>query len=482
MLNKPSATWPQKPLSEVVDLNPRLDKSAYRDDLEVSFVPMAAVEAGSGRMEVSQTKHFGAVKKGYTPFKEGDVLFAKITPCMENGKMAVVPKLINDIGFGSTEFHVLRPHDVIDPRYVYYFVSAQGFRREAAHHMTGAVGQKRVPQSFLEEASIPVPLLEDQQRIVAEIEKQFSRLDEAVVSLKRTKANLKRYKAAVLKAAVEGKLTEEWRKQHPDVEPASELLEGILAERRAKWSGRGKYTEAARPDPNNIGPAPSSWAWASLEQLCSRFVDSAHRTPHYGETGVPALGPRDVVGGKLNVKDARRVNDTEYAIQTARHVPQAGDIVYSRELSLGWGAVIPPAARVCLSQGMCLFRPQEGVDPRYFMIVLNGPLGRHQAELAATGSAHPHINLGDIKKYSVPLPPSAEQEQIVAEVERRLSVIAELEATVEANLTRAERLRQSILSEAFSGRLVTGAKSGRRQLKEELPLAAESPAEYRTSR
>jgi len=189
-----------------VDLNPRLDKSAYQDNLEVSFVPMAAVEAGSGRMEVSQTKPFGTVKKGYTPFKEGDVLFAKITPCMENGKMGIVPKLVNDLGFGSTEFHVLRPHGEIDPRYIYYFVSNQSFRRDAAHQMTGAVGQKRVPQSFLEEALISVPLPEEQRSIVAEIEKQFSRLDEAVASLKRIKANLKRYKTAVLKAAVEGKL------------------------------------------------------------------------------------------------------------------------------------------------------------------------------------------------------------------------------------------------------------------------------------
>ena len=98
--------------------------------------------------------------------------------------------------------------------------------------MTGAVGQKRVSTTYLKEAKIPVAPLDQQKRIVAEIEKQFSRLDEAVANLKRVKANLKRYKAAVLKAAVEGKLTEEWRKQHPDVEPADKLLERILAARR----------------------------------------------------------------------------------------------------------------------------------------------------------------------------------------------------------------------------------------------------------
>ncbi len=301
---------------------------------------------------------------------------------------------------------------------------------------------------------IPVAPTEQQHTIVAEIEKQFSRLDEAVANLKRVKANLKRYKAAVLKAAVEGKLTEEWRKQHPDVEPASKLLERIIKERPHKGAGKGEYKDPVEPNTTSLGSIPNSWIWAALDQLCPLFVDSPHRTPRYGQTGVPALGPRDVVGGRLNVTDARLVDEGEYATQTERHVPEAGDIVYSRELSLGWGVILPPGSRVCLSQGMCLFRPHKTVDSRYFMIVLNGPHGRRQAELAATGSAHPHVNLGSIKKYSIPLPPSPEQEKIVAEVERRLSVIDELEATVEANLTRADRLRQSVLQQAFTGQLV----------------------------
>jgi type I restriction enzyme S subunit len=328
MLNKTNTTWPQKLLSEVVDINPRLDKSAYRDNLEVSFVPMAAVEAGSGRMEVSQTKHFATVKKGYTPFKEGDVLFAKITPCMENGKMAVVPKLTNDIGFGSTEFHVLRPHEGIDPRYVYYFVSSQSFRRDAAHQMTGAVGQKRVPQSFLEEASLPVPLIEEQKQIVAEIEKQFSRLDEAVASLKRTKANLKRYKAAVLKAAVEGRLTEAWRKQHPDAEPASKLLELILAERRAKWSGRGKYKEPLPAESPDLPPLPKGWTWATVKQLSTLVQYGSSAKTHEDAVGVPVLRMGNIEDGRLQLDSLKYLpkNHDEFPELFLRE----GDILFNR--------------------------------------------------------------------------------------------------------------------------------------------------------
>jgi type I restriction enzyme S subunit len=172
--------------------------------MEVSFVPMAAVEAATGRMDASEIRRFGLVKKGYTVFREGDVLFAKITPCMENGKMAVARGLHNGVGCGSTEFHVLRPKPGVDPHYVYHFVSSARFRAEAAHHMTGAVGQKRVPTAFLVQCAIPLPDLGEQRLVVAEIEKQFSRLDQAVANLKRVEANAHALRQAVLARAFLG--------------------------------------------------------------------------------------------------------------------------------------------------------------------------------------------------------------------------------------------------------------------------------------
>ncbi len=232
-------------LSEAVELNPKPDRRALTDDTEVSFVPMAAVEAASGRMDASTVRRYAEVKKGYTHFRDGDVLFAKITPCMENGKMAVAHNLRNGIGLGSTEFHVLRPRDGVDPHYVYHFVSSGRYRSEAAHHMTGAVGQKRVPLAFLEQSQIPLPDINEQRAVVAEIEKQFSRLDEAVAGLQRVKANLKRYKAAVLKSAVAGRLVETEadlaRREGRSFETGTQLLQRILDTRRSQRQGKGKY-------------------------------------------------------------------------------------------------------------------------------------------------------------------------------------------------------------------------------------------------
>ena len=173
-------------LGDVAHINPRFDKSSLADDVPVSFVQMASVGASDGKINVSIVRPFAEVKKGsYTPFKDGDVLFAKVTPCMENGKMAIARGLMNGVGFGSSEFHVLRPSDQLDAKYLYYFVSSQAFRKEAAGHMTGAVGLRRVPAAFLADAQLPMVPLDEQRRIVAEIEQQFSRLDEAVANLQR---------------------------------------------------------------------------------------------------------------------------------------------------------------------------------------------------------------------------------------------------------------------------------------------------------
>ena len=197
---------------------------------------MSRVEAESGWIDVSQTKPFGSVRQGYTSFKAGDVLFAKITPCMENGKMAVVPELISDHGFGSTEIHVLRPAAGIDPRFVYYSVSSREFRFHAEHNMTGAVGQKRVPSSILQEHEIGLPPTLEQRRIVEKIEALFEEVDRGVESLHAAKNNIELYGQSLLRSAFEGRLTADWRAQNPDkLESPDVLLARIRKERERRY-------------------------------------------------------------------------------------------------------------------------------------------------------------------------------------------------------------------------------------------------------
>ncbi|MDA1274473.1 MAG: hypothetical protein O2960_10550 [Verrucomicrobia bacterium] len=151
--------WPVVPLSEVVEINPRSGDDKLADDTLASFIPMKCVEEESGRFEPLGDRKVAEVRKGYTPFRDGDVLFAKVTPCMENGKGAVMRGLTNGIGFGSTEFFALRPADRLAAKYLFHFVLQSSFRQQAARNMTGAVGLRRVPKSYLEQQPIPLPPL-----------------------------------------------------------------------------------------------------------------------------------------------------------------------------------------------------------------------------------------------------------------------------------------------------------------------------------
>ncbi len=237
-INKLPNGWEIKRIEEIAQVNPQREKIKVDDNTFINFIPMAAVKEEFGGIDISNMRTFEKVKKGYTQFRSGDVLIAKITPCMENGKVALIPTLENDFGYGSTEFHVLRPKNNISSKWLAYYVVQHSFRKEARLNMKGSAGQLRVPTKWVSKQKIPVPSYDQQKRIVAKIEELFSYLDAGVAALERAQANLKRYRAAVLKAAVEGKLTEEWRKQNPDVEPASELLKHILAERKTKWIER----------------------------------------------------------------------------------------------------------------------------------------------------------------------------------------------------------------------------------------------------
>lgn len=160
-------SWAEVRLDAACLLNPRLASDERpKDETEVTFVPMSAVDEGVGVIAKPEVRTYGEVSKGYTSFKNRDVLFAKVTPCMENGKAAIAGSLLNGFGFGSTEFHVLRPTDVVLPEYLFHFIRQPVFRTYAASAFVGTGGLQRVPSDFLARVKLPLPTLPEQQRIV----------------------------------------------------------------------------------------------------------------------------------------------------------------------------------------------------------------------------------------------------------------------------------------------------------------------------
>jgi type I restriction enzyme S subunit len=453
-----TASVPVVPLTEAVEINPKPERSGLSDDLEVSFVPMAAVEAATGRIDASALRKYGDVKKGYTSFRDGDVLFAKITPCMENGKMAVARGLHNGVGCGSTEFHVLRPRLGVDPNYVYHFVSSAKYRAEAAHYMTGAVGQRRVPASFLKQSQLPLPDLGKQRRIIEEIEKQFSRLDEAVANLKRVKANLKRYKAAVLKAAVEGRLVpteaELACREGRGYEAGVRLLQRILETRRRQWNYRGKYKEPAPVDTSKLPHLPEGWVWTTFGQVTERVTKGS--SPNwqgfdYCDEGIPFVRSQNVGWGQPDLSNLAFLPPSFNEVEK-KAVLQDGDLLLNIVgASIGRAALAPKTVvGGNVNQAVAVIRLlSDDILNYYAMSYLLSAGAQRRIHLEKVDVARANFSLEDIKAMPLPLPPLAEQHRIVAEVGRCFSIIDALEGVVVASLGRAARLRDVVLRSSF---------------------------------
>lgn len=314
-----------------------------------------------------------------------------------------------------------------------------------------------------------IPELDQQRCIVAEIEKQFSRLDEAVASLKRIKANLKRYRAAVLKAAVEGCLvpTEAELSRHAgrSYETAAELLKANeqmsslkQARRRAgRLWGAGHVPQLTTDEQSKL---PEGWTWAKVRQLGPDSEDVVQvgpmsmRSEDFKEEGVPVLNVGCVQWGRFD-ETKRNFLPENIAENFSRYRIQPGDVLFTRSGTVGRCAVAKPHQRYWLMTFHLLrARPNPKCClPEYLRAVFEGAAHiRRQTREASIGTTRAGFNTNLLANLDIPLPPMAEQQRIIAEVERRLSVIEELEAAVGANLTRADHLRQSVLGKAFAGK------------------------------
>lgn len=386
-------------LGEICEINPATDYDLDPEDA-CSYVPMEAVDDVDARIAKVTIRPFREVAKGYTPFKENDVIVAKITPCMENGKCAIGRRLRSDVAFGSTEFHVLRATQRVIPEWLFYFWRFSPTRKLAAANMTGSAGQKRVPASFLETADIPLPDLAQQRRIAGQLD-QADRL-------RRTR----RY--------------------------ALELTHAFLPATFLELFGD--------PEKNPLG-----WSESDLGELCEEVVDCPHSTPIYTvlQTPHPCVRSSDIQDGYLDFSEAKYVSPCEYHKRIARGKPMPGDVIYCREgARFGNAGRIIDKTEMCLGQRTMLFRANAKVAlGEYIWAFLSSHGAYRQATRALDGSASPHVNVGEIVTFRVPVPQLSLQGKFASMCQR----VDHLRSVQREALRQAEHLFASLLSCAFSG-------------------------------
>lgn len=347
-----------------------------------------------GARSITQT---GLDNSGARLMPAGTVLFSSRAPI---GYIAIASNPVStNQGFKSFVLH-----DGLTSDYVYYYL--QHAKRLAVEMASGT--------TFLEisgkkAAQIPIPIapLDEQHRIVAEIENQFTRLEAGVAALKRVQANLKRYRAAVLKAGCEGKL----------------VASDMHAWRRLKVSEVGEAVTGSTPptsDKKNLGDK------------------------------LPFFKPTDLDSG-YNVREARQYL-SEKGAKLARSLPAGAILVTCIGATIGKTgfARVPCATNQQINA--LIVNPQVAIREWVFWS-FTGPDGQQQIKNNASATTLPILNKSKFENLEIPLPPISEQKRITAEVERRLSMVEELESRVEVNLQRASRLRQAILKQAFSGDL-----------------------------
>ncbi len=440
---------------------------------EVRLIQLADIGDGQYRNKSARFLTMAKAEElGCTFLEPGDVLVARmpeplgracIFPGDEKKSVTVVDICIVRSGLNS-----------VKASWLMHMINSPDSRASITELQSGTTRQ-RISRSNLATLKVPVPPLPEQTRIVAAIEKQFNRLDSAVASLQSAQAKTKQYRASLLKAAVEGELTSEWRAEHPTSETGAQLLARILAERRKLWeekrlaemrakgrppkddSWKLEYNEPQGPDVEALPELPEGWCWATMEQLSDERRAITYGVVKLGDPvtgGIPTLRSSNVRHLKLAFEGIKSISPA-IANEYKRTFLQGNEILVTVRGTLGGVAIVPSNCtgyNISREVAMIAF-VWPSIAP-YLVFFIGSPSIQNWITQNTKGIAYTGVNIETLKSMPAPFIPLAEQAQIVAEVEARLSEIAQMEETIEHNLRRVELERQSILREAFAGRLV----------------------------
>ena len=468
--------WQWSSLAQVAFVNPR---NAAADSLEVSFVPMTFIGTRFDDQHAQEPRLWGEVKQGFTHFAEGDIGVAKITPCFENSKACVFSNLVNGLGAGTTELHIVRPiTGTLDARYVLAYLKSPQFLLVGETKMTGTAGQKRLPKDFVEANPFPLPPLAEQHRIVAKVDElmalcdrleaqqadaesahaqlvqalldsltqtsdatdfasSWQRLTEHFHAMFTTEASIDALKQTLLQLAVMGKLI----RQDSSDESAHKLLERI-ANHRANYRAKKQKSLSDISGIEKPFELPAQWTWTTLPAVGELARGKSRHRPRndpslYAGGDVPLIQTGDVARANGIVK-------THSAMYNAKGVEQsrlwsAGTMCITIAANIADSAILGFDA--CFPDSVVGFIPDlPELDVRYFEFFLR--TAKSHLEDFAPSTAQKNINLEILGLLSVPLPPANEVHRIVAKVDQLMALCDQLKA----GLTQARQLNEQLAS------------------------------------
>jgi type I restriction enzyme S subunit len=429
------------------------------------FIGMEHVEPHSN--QVLETVPASTMASNAARFYEGDVLYGRMRPYLNK---VVSPSFD---GLASAEFIVFPKNEVINSRFLLRRLSSNDFTQFACSQYEG--DRPRVKFDQLGNFEVLVPPAAEQARIVEKLEELLSDLDAGVAELKAAQRKLVQYRQSLLKAAVEGALTADWRAAHGELqESGAELLQRILAERRARWEQKqlvkfaeqgkmppigwqSKYSQPVAPDVADLTPLPEGWAWASLQQL-AEFVTSGSRgwADYYADCGATFIRSQNINRDWLDLSDIAYVNPPSNS-EGARTRVQRGDVLLTiTGANVGRSAVVNiDMNEAYVSQHVALIRPVcVGLSDYLHLFLTCKAGGRGQLDRQAYGAGKPGLNLQQVQSIVVPIPNHDELPELLNVVASTLDAASAQADSIERGLLQAAAQRKNLLKAAFVGGLV----------------------------
>jgi type I restriction enzyme, S subunit len=465
--------WSKSRIGDVVE--DHIERGLPENEREFTYIDISAVD--NRRKEIVEPKTLPiaqAPSRAQQQVQAGDVLVSTTRPNLN--AVAVVPTQLNG-AIVSTGFAVLRPV-LLEPRWLFSVVQSENFVNGMSNLVKGAL-YPAIRPSHVYDYEMPVPPLAEQKRITEKLAKLVKRIQNVSEALETLPKLIQQYRAAILEAACTGRLVpteaELARKEHRDFEPASVLLKRIIVERRSKWEAdqlakiraagkrpendkwRKKYPIPAEPTRRADAQLPQGWTWASLEQLTdpTRVICYGILMPKtHVESGVPYVKVRDMKEDTIDVLSLQRTSP-KIAKQYERASLKAGDILLAIRGTYGKVAKVPKELEGGnITQDTARLAISHLTEAAFIMWQLRSPRMQGYFQEVARGVAVKGVNIGDIRPATIALPPVAEQKRIIAELERRLSVIDQTREAIQAALMECTNLRAALLNYAISGKLV----------------------------
>ncbi|WP_303860665.1 restriction endonuclease subunit S [Alkalibaculum bacchi] len=352
----------------------------------------------------------------------------------------------------SSAMKILVPtSDEVNVKYVYYYM--QTIRYNVDTH-------KRYWISIFSKLNISIAPLPEQRAIVAKIEELFSELDSGIDSLNKAKKQLEVYRQAVLKAAFEGKLTKEWRKENNYSIKYLEKIKKDINEFILNKKGQDIPRRLPTVSFDELPEIPFGWLWVEAHKVCQSVRDGTHDTPKYEKTGIPLVTSKNLKDGDIDLENVSYISISDHREISKRSKVEEKDILFGMIGTIG-SPVIVKEDNIFSIKNVGLFKKNETlIKSRYLYYYLSSWFSKKimsDKELIR-GTTQKFISLGGLRMLPTPLPLIDEQEEIIKEIESRLSVCENIEANIEEAFEKAEALRHSILKKAFEGKLLSKEK------------------------